>query len=104
MPDVLHQLKRVFGGAEDQRIYRVTFRDGDVFRLRQLQASSHSSETGSPQWLAETVQRAAAGALRSHFSFTPGDFLEFAEADILEVVDDQTGQTLYASHDGTQTI
>ncbi len=36
MPDLVHQLDHIFGGADDECTYRVTFGDGDVFRLRQL--------------------------------------------------------------------
>jgi hypothetical protein len=104
MPDVVHQLEKVFGGSDDERTYCVTFHDSDVFRLRQCQPSSHSSGSGSPQWLAEIVERVASGPLRSHFSFTAGDFLEIAESDITEVVDEQTGQRLYIHTDGTPTI
>ncbi len=104
MSDVVHQLDEVFGGSDDQCTYRVTFRDGDVFRLRQPQPSSHSSRGGSPQWLAEIVERAASGPDRSHFSFMPGDCLEIAESDIVEVVDEQTGHRVYIRADGTPTI
>ena len=103
MPGVVHQLEHVFAG-DDKRTYRVTFDDGDVFVLRQLERSSHSFDTGIAEWLAEIVERVAARPDRAEPFFTPGDFLEIAESDIVEVVDEQTDQKLYTRADGTPTI
>ena len=103
MPDVVHHLEHLFP-KDDQRTYRVKFRDGDVFRLRQLQPSSHSFDTGVAAWLAEIVELVRSGRPGSKSAFASGDFLEIVESDIAEVIDEQTEQTIFTCTDATRTI
>ena len=103
MPDVVHHLEKLIPKG-DERTYRIRFSDGDVFRLRQLHPSSHSFDTGIAEWLAEIVELVTSVRPVARSSFTPGDFLEIAESDIVEVVDEQTRQTLFTRTDATPTI
>lgn len=95
-PQVVHQLAPVFA-RDDTQTYRVSFCDGDVFRLRQLTPTDHSFDEGIAKWMAEIVE-AVSGALPDfHQRFQPGSFVEFLESDIREIIREETGETLFSS-------
>jgi hypothetical protein len=78
-----------------ERVLRISFVDGEVFRLRNFSIVDHSVYGDPDKWCAEVVE-AVSG---SHPDFKrlhrPGNFLDLVESDIATIQDDKTDQLLH---------
>ncbi len=81
--------------ADDARVFLLTFRDGDVFRLRAFSIVDPSIYGIADRWTA-TIVEPVSGA-RSDFKrlFVASSGIDFEEADIVKIVADDSGEVLF---------
>jgi hypothetical protein len=91
VPVASHQFRGLFEG-DASRVFRISFRGGDIFRLRDLSVVDPSIYSISDQWTAEIVDVISGGRV-----FRPGSGLDFVESDILEIFDETAGQSVYVA-------
>ncbi|HLX96547.1 MAG TPA: hypothetical protein VKU37_12455 [Verrucomicrobiae bacterium] len=89
IPVASHRFRALFG-TDASRIFRVSFRGGDVFRLRSLSAVDPSIYSISDQWTAEVVERISGQRL-----LHSGSGLDFVESDIVEIYDESSEKIVY---------
>jgi hypothetical protein len=78
-------------------VLRVTFSDGDVFRLQDFDTVDPTIYGNADQWIATIVQ--PVGGKRPNFArlFRPGSGLQFKESDIVEIFDEASFTILFAA-------
>ena len=98
-----HQLSHILE-RDDSRVMRVTFSNGNIFRLRDFEQVDPSIYGDSDRWCA-TIEEAVSGNHPDfHRLFLPGSMLDSHESDITEIIDESSGEIVYASPHGTPTI
>ena len=102
MTQAPHQLAR-FLVHEDRRILRVTIPAG-IFRLKEFEPVDPSIYGDTDRWCA-TIEEAVSGSHPDfHRLFRSGSMLDLHESDITEIIDERSGDIVYASSHGTRTI
>jgi hypothetical protein len=91
-----HRFETLFESGDD-RVFRITFRDGDIFRLRGFSIVEPSIYGIPDQWNATIVEPISGGHPKFKELFHSESGVDFVESDILEIVDDVTGAVLYRS-------
>ena len=77
------------------RVLRIAFVHGEVFRLRGFSIVDHSVYRDPDKWCAEVVEAVSGSHPEFNRLHRPGNFLDFAESDIATIADDSTGQVLH---------
>jgi hypothetical protein len=77
------------------RVFCVSFKDGQVFRLRQFSIIDHSVYGDSDRWCAEVVEAVSGGHPDFKRLHRPGNFLDLLESAIASIRYDETGQLVY---------
>lgn len=93
-PEATHQFEELFLD-DDERVFRITFIEGDVFRLRSFVVVDPSIYGVLDQWDALIVEAVAGARPNFYKLFRAGTAIDFVESDIAEIMDDTTGVILY---------
>jgi hypothetical protein len=93
IPIAAHRFRDVFG-EDASRVFRITFRDGDVLRMASFHVVDPSIYSIADQWTATFIEQVRLSAGR-HFG--PGTGIDFAESDIAEIFDERLGETVYVA-------
>ena len=89
-----HKLRHVFE-LSGERVFSVSFIDGEVFRLRRFSIVDHSVYGNSDKWCAEVVEAVSARHPDFKRLHKPGNGLDLLESDIASIRDDETGQLVH---------
>ena len=90
-----HQLTDILD-HEDSRVMRVTFANGNVFRLKEFEQVDPSIYGDTDRWC---TCREAVGGSHPDFKrlFLPGSLLDLHKSDIAEVLDEASGKSVTMS-------
>ena len=92
-----HRFEPLFS-ADDERVLLLTFRDGDVFRLRSFSTVDESVYGTTDCWTATVVEPVSGVHPDFKRLFAAGTGVDFVESDIAEIADDLTGEVLFRDH------
>ncbi len=98
IPEATHQFQELFE-TDEVRVFRITFRHEDTFRLRCFSIVDPSIYVIADQWTALVVEPVSGKRPQFHKLFPPGSGIDFVESDITEIADDATGEVIYRSPD-----
>jgi hypothetical protein len=88
-PIASHRFREIFG-EDASRVFRITFKSGEVFRLGACRVVDPSIYSISDQWtavLAESVDSL----------FRQGSGVDFVESDVVEIFDESLERRVYGS-------
>jgi len=85
----------VFFEADESRIFRITLRGEDVFRLKSFYIVDPSIYGISDQWNAVVIAPISGRHSDFHRLFAAGSTIDFVESDITEILDEQAGSIIY---------
>jgi hypothetical protein len=94
IPVASHRFRALFE-ADTSRVFRISFRGGDVFRLRSFSVVDPSTYSISDQWTAEVVEPISGKHPDFRRLFHSGSGLDFVEAGIVEIFDESSGEMVY---------
>ncbi len=91
IPVASHRFRELLG-ADASRVFRISFRDGNVFRLRSFSVVDPSIYSIPDQWTAEVIERISGGRV-----FHSGSGIDFVESDVIEIFDETLGAKVYVA-------
>jgi hypothetical protein len=91
IPATSHQFRAMFE-TDALRIFRISFRGGDVFRLRSFSVVDPSIYSIPDQWTAVVVEPISSTRL-----FHSGSGLDFVESHIVEIFDETLDRSVYVA-------
>jgi hypothetical protein len=89
-----HRFRELFE-ADDSRIYRITLRGEDVFRLCHFRIVDPSIYSVSDQWTADVVEPISGKHPKFQQLFHSGSGVDFVESEITEIFDETSGEKVY---------
>ncbi|MFN7813286.1 MAG: hypothetical protein ACK5SI_11570 [Planctomycetia bacterium] len=95
-PLAAHRFSTAFS---TEGVLRITFTDGDVFRLQGFQTVHPTIYGDADRWNASIVQPVRGKHLDFARLFRPGSGLDFNESDITEIFDEASSTVLFAATD-----
>jgi hypothetical protein len=81
--------------ASEDRVFRVTFTNGDIFRLRQWSQIAPSTYGDPDGWCATVVEIVRASEPKKKRLFRPGSGVDILESDISEIFDEANGSIVH---------
>jgi len=96
IPSSSHRFRELFE-ADDSRIYRITLRGEDVFRLRSFSVVDPSIYSISDQWTAVVVEPISGKHPKFQQLFHSGSGVDFVESEITEIFDETSGEKVYVA-------
>ena len=96
IPTATHRFRALFE-ADDSRVFRITFCDGDIFRLRLFSVVDPSIYGDADKWTAEVVEPVRGRHPKFEKLFHSGSGVDFVESDITEIFDETLQKVVYVA-------
>jgi hypothetical protein len=93
IPSASHRFREVFG-EDASRVFRITYRDGDILRMHSFYIVDPSIYSISDQWTATLVEQVHT---KSHRRHRPGTGIDFVESDIVEIYDETLERSVHVA-------
>jgi hypothetical protein len=96
IPSSSHRFRELFE-ADATRIFRITLRGEDVFRLRRFCIVDPSIDYLPDEWNADVVEPISGKHPKFQQLFHSGSGVDFVESEITEIFDETSGEKVYVA-------
>jgi len=95
-PTSTHRFRELFE-RESSHSFRITFRDGDIFRFRSFRMVDPSIYSISDQWNGTVAEQIVGRPPDFRPRYPAGSMIDFVESDIAEIFDESLEKIVYVA-------